>query len=359
MPAKQKQSSAKTAIKKTSKATAKKTASSPVKPAPVKRAPQKQLISIVVPCFNEVETIDKCHEELRKTVDPMTAYDFEFVYINDGSRDATLDSLKRLRQGDSRIQIVSFSRNFGKEIAVTAGLDHARGDAVVITDADLQDPPEVIPQLIEPWAKEGYDIVYAQRVTRLGETWLKKCTAHAFYHFINLISRVEIPRNTGDFRLMNRRSVDALLKLREHHRFMKGLFAWVGYRQKAVRYHRQPRYAGRTKWNYISLWNLSLEGITGFSLAPLKIATLAGIMISLFSFLFGIYILMRTLLSGSDVPGYPSLMIMVTFLSGIQLLTIGILGEYVGRIFNEVKNRPLYIVDEHITTEEKETTRSK
>lgn len=319
-----------------------------VMPAPKKKSASRQLISIVVPCYNEVEVIDKCHEELAKVAASLPDYDFEFVYINDGSRDATLQSLKRLHAQDPRVCVVSLSRNFGKEIALTAGLDHARGDAVVITDADLQDPPGVIPQLIEPWAKEGYDVVYAQRMTRLGETWMKKATAHAFYYFINAISRVSIPRNTGDFRLMNRRAVDELLRLREHHRFMKGLFAWVGFRQKAVPYHRQPRYAGRTKWNYLSLWNLSLEGITGFSLAPLKIATLSGVMISIGSFFFAIYIMIRTILMGSDVPGYPSLMVMMTFLSGIQLLTIGILGEYVGRIFNEVKHRPLYIVDQHI-----------
>lgn len=322
-----------------------------IMPAPKKKSASRQLISIVVPCYNEVEVIDKCHEELSKVAASMPEFDFEFVYINDGSRDATLQSLKRLHEQDKRVCIVSLSRNFGKEIALTAGLDHARGDAVIITDADLQDPPEVIPQLVAPWASEGYDIVYAQRMSRLGETWVKKATAHAFYYFINSISRVSIPRNTGDFRLMNRRAVDELLRLREHHRFMKGLFAWVGFRQKAVPYHRQPRYAGRTKWNYLSLLNLSLEGITGFSLAPLKIATLSGVLISIGSFFFAIYIMIRTMIMGSDVPGYPSLMVMMTFLSGIQLLTIGILGEYVGRIFNEVKHRPLYIVDQHIAAD--------
>lgn len=311
---------------------------------------KKTRISVIIPCFNEQETINKCHEELCIATSAIKEHVFDFIYINDGSKDKTLETLRALQEKDPRIQVISFSRNFGKEIAVTAGLDYSEGDAVIIIDADLQDPPSLIAELAAPWREEGYDVVYAQRVSRSGESWLKKATAHAFYYFINMISRVEIPRNTGDYRLMSRRAVDELLKLREHHRFMKGLFAWVGFKTKAVQYHRHPRYAGRTKWNYISLWNLSLEGITGFSLAPLKIATCAGVLISLFSFMYGGYIIMSTLLTGSDVPGYPSLMVMVTFLSGIQLLTIGILGEYVGRIFNEVKQRPLYIVQEHIVS---------
>lgn len=323
-------------------ATAKKT---PAKKSRIK----KKLISLVVPCYNEEDTLHKCHEELlaiAETKELSSKYNFEFIYINDGSRDKTLDIMRSLNEQDRRVKFVSLSRNFGKEIALTAGLDFADGDALIILDADLQDPPALIPDLIEPWEKEGYDVVYAQRTVRHGETIVKKITAHLFYKCINSISRVEIPRNTGDFRLMSRRAIDELLKLREQHRFMKGLFAWVGFKTKAIPYERQPRYAGRTKWNYISLFNLSLEGITGFSLAPLKLATFTGIMISLFSFVFGMTILLKTLFYGNEVPGYPSLMVMITFLSGVQLITIGILGEYVGRIFNEVKNRPLYIIDE-------------
>lgn len=307
----------------------------------------KRLISIVIPCYNEEQVLEKCHEELSSIYDIINKdYELEFVYINDGSTDNTLRLLKTLKKEDPRIKILSLSRNFGKEIALTAGLDHAKGDAVIIIDADLQDPPALIPDLIKPWAEDGYDVVYAQRKSRLGETPLKKVTAHFFYRFINIVSGVTIPRNTGDFRLMSRRSVNELLQLREHHRFMKGLFAWVGFKQKAVPYQRKPRYAGRTKWNYLSLWNLSLEGITAFSLAPLKIATLCGLLISVCSFVFGTYILLSTLIEGNEVPGYPSLMVMITFLSGVQLITIGILGEYVGRIFNEVKRRPLYIIEE-------------
>jgi glycosyltransferase involved in cell wall biosynthesis len=221
-----------------------------------------------------------------------------------------------------------------------------RGDAVIILDADLQDPPELIPALLKVWKDEDADVVYGQRTMRHGETWFKKFSAAAFYRVINLISpRVDIPRNAGDFRLMSRRALDALAQLRETHRFMKGLFAWVGFRQVAFPYVREPRAAGRTKWDYLSLWNLSLEGITGFSMTPLRLATLFGVLISAFAFLYGCWIILHTLINGSDVPGYPSLMVMIAFLGGIQLLTIGILGEYIGRIFNETKGRPLYFID--------------
>jgi glycosyltransferase involved in cell wall biosynthesis len=324
-------------------------------PSPTRKPKTKSLpvISIIVPCYNEGESIAQCHSELYEIEKTLKSdYRFEYIYVDDGSSDDTAGKLQDIQKSykDCLITLIILSRNFGKEAAMTAGLDAATGDAVIVTDADLQDPPALIPDLIKPWAEEGIDVVYAQRVSRLGETALKKATAHLFYRFINAISRVDIPRNAGDFRLLSRRAVDELLRLRETHRFMKGLFAWVGFKTKAVPYQRQPRFAGRTKWNYLSLWNLSLEGITGFSLAPLKIATFFGILISIFSFLFGLGILVRTLISGSDVPGYPSLMVMITFMGGIQLLTIGILGEYVGRIFNEVKDRPLYVIDKTITS---------
>ncbi len=306
----------------------------------------KPLIAILVPCYNEQEVIDTCHERIAAALKPLEQeYRFTITYVNDGSRDDTLDKLLAIRKADKRVSVINLSRNFGKEAAMTAGLDHIKGDAVIILDADLQDPPELIPGLIKIWRDEDADVVYGQRESRLGETWFKKFTAAAFYHVINKISRVDIPLNTGDFRLMNRRSLDALNELREKHRFMKGLFAWIGYKQVPLKYQRQPRVAGRTKWDYLKLWNLSLEGITGFSMTPLRMATLFGLMISIFAFLFGGYIIIDTMVSGSNVPGYPSLMAMVTFLSGIQLMTIGILGEYIGRIFNETKKRPLYLID--------------
>lgn len=314
----------------------------------------KPLISVIVPCYNEAEVIELCHTRIRAAIAPLTDYSFELIYINDGSRDDTLPKLRLLAKaerdlGDKAltVRIINLSRNFGKEAAMTAGLDLAAGDALIILDADLQDPPELIADLIHIWKAENADVVYGQRISRLGETWFKKLTAAGFYQVMNrLTDRVSIPVNTGDFRLMNRRALDALKQLREHHRFMKGLFAWIGYKQVPLKYVREPRAAGRTKWNYISLWNLSLEGITGFSITPLRMATIFGLLISAFAFLFGAWIILKTLIMGSDVPGYPSLIVMISFLSGIQLMTIGILGEYIGRIFNETKKRPLYLIDE-------------
>lgn len=308
-------------------------------------APSKPNISILIPCYNEEAVIHLCHGRVSAVIAGLGDYDFQICYVNDGSSDKTLDELLTIAAADPRVMVINLSRNFGKEAAMTAGLDFAGGDAVIILDADLQDPPELIPDLLKIWTEQEADVVYGQRTSRLGETWLKKFTAAAFYRVINCISRVDIPRNTGDFRLMNRRAVDALKELREKHRFMKGLFAWIGYKQVPLQYQRQPRAAGRTHWDYLKLWNLSLEGITGFSMTPLRLATMFGIMISIFSFLYGVFIIIHTIMSGSDVPGYPSLMVMVTFLSGIQMMTIGILGEYIGRIFNETKQRPLYLID--------------
>lgn len=227
---------------------------------------------------------------------------------------------------------------------MTAGLDHAVGDAVVLIDADLQDPPELIPQLIEEW-KNGFDVVYAKRVTRDGESWVKKATAFAFYRLIQRVSRVEIPQDTGDFRLLSRRAVDALKQLREHHRFMKGLFAWIGFPQKAVPYRRDARFAGETKWNYWKLWNFALEGFTSFTIAPLKLATYVGISVGLVSFFYAVWIIYKTIVFGEPVRGYPSLMAVLLFLGGVQLFSIGILGEYLGRLFNESKRRPLYFLN--------------
>lgn len=308
-------------------------------------APAQERISLLIPCYNEEAVIHLCHERVSQVIGGLGDYVFDICYVNDGSSDGTLNALLGIAGGDPRVMVINLSRNFGKEAAMTAGLDHVGGDAVIILDADLQDPPELIPDLLRLWKEQDADVVYGQRTSRLGETWLKKFTAASFYKVINAISRVDIPMNTGDFRLMNRRAVDALKELREKHRFMKGLFAWIGYKQVPLKYQRQPRAAGRTHWDYLKLWNLSLEGITGFSMTPLRLATMFGIMISIFSFLYGVFIIVTTITSGSDVPGYPSLMVMVTFLSGIQLMTIGILGEYIGRIFNETKQRPLYLID--------------
>lgn len=302
-------------------------------------------LSVVVPCYNEQEVLPEFHRRLAAVLSAL-GLPWEVVYVNDGSRDGTLEVMRGLQAGCPQVAIVDLSRNFGKEIAMTAGLDACIGDAVVIIDADLQDPPELIPQLVAEW-QAGFDMVYARRDSRLGETALKKATARVFYRVIGKLSRVSIPADTGDFRLMSRRAVDALLQLREQHRFMKGLFAWVGFPQKAVLYRRDPRFAGDTKWNYWKLWNFAVEGITSFSTVPLRLATYCGIGIAMIAFVYAGWIFYKTLAYGESVKGYPSLMVVLLFLGGGQLIGIGVLGEYLGRMFNETKNRPLYFLNEH------------
>jgi len=267
------------------------------------------------------------------------------VLINDGSTDATLDVMQRLRAQDGRVAILNLSRNFGKEVATTSGLDYARGDAVILIDADLQDPPELIPELVV-WWRQGFDTVYAQRRQRFGETWIKRATASVFYRVLSLTGPVRVPHDTGDFRLISRRVVTALGKLRERHRFMKGLFAWVGYPSHAVLYDRAPRNAGHSAWSYWKLWNLALEGITGFTTAPLRMATYAGLIIGTGALVYLVEIVLSTLLFGNPVSGYPSLLAVVLLLGATQLVTLGIIGEYLARVFNEVKHRPLYIIEQ-------------
>jgi glycosyltransferase involved in cell wall biosynthesis len=254
--------------------------------------------------------------------------------------------MQLLRDEDSRTAIVDLSRNFGKEIALTAGLDHTTGDAVIVIDADLQDPPELIPHLIRKW-REGFDVVYAKRTGREGDGRLKRATAFLFYRMIQRMGRVQIPEDTGDFRLLSRRAVESLRQLREHHRFMKGLFAWIGHPQVAIPYQREPRFAGATKWNYWQLWNLALEGITAFTIVPLKLATYIGVLVALMAFLYGTFFLAKTLIVGNPVPGYPSLIVLILFLSGVQLFFTGVIGEYLGRVFNETKRRPLYLLNDY------------
>lgn len=303
------------------------------------------VLSVVVPAYNEREVLPEFHRRLAAVLDNLSMRS-EVVYVNDGSRDDTLDVIRSLRALDPRVSIVDLSRNFGKEVALTAGLDHAMGNAVVVIDADLQDPPELIPQLVAEW-QSGIDVVYAKRTAREGESLLKKATAAGFYRLIRRVSRVEIPADTGDFRLLSRRAVEALKQLREQHRFMKGLFSWIGFPQKAVPYKRDPRFAGDTKWNYWKLWNFALEGFTSFTIAPLKIATYLGIVVALLSFLFAAWIVYKTIAFGDPVRGYPSLMVVVLFLGGVQLLFIGVMGEYLGRLFNESKGRPLYFLNRY------------
>jgi glycosyltransferase involved in cell wall biosynthesis len=303
----------------------------------------RRMISIVVPAYNEQEVLPEFHRRLDEVMSALP-YSWEVVYVNDGSRDETLAVLYELQRRHDQVAIVDLSRNFGKEIALTAGLDHTRGDAVVVIDSDLQDPPALIPELIAGWDVDGYDVVYAQRIARDGETWLKQATAQFFYKLMQRVGPVPIPADTGDFRLMSRRAVNALKQLREQHRFMKGLFTWIGFPQKAVPYRRDPRFAGATKWNYWKLWNLAIEGFTSFTIFPLKLASYFGLAVACAAFLFGAFIVYRTLVHGDPVAGYPSLMVTVLFLGGVQLIALGVIGEYLGRIFNETKQRPLYLV---------------
>ncbi len=308
-------------------------------------AADRYTLSIVVPVYNEEEVLPAFHQRLSKVLDGILA-ESEVIYINDGSTDGSLRILINIHAKDHRVAVVDLSRNFGKEIAMTAGIDHTSSDAVVVIDADLQDPPEVIPELIAGW-KQGHDVVYAKRSTRSGESFLRRATAHVFYRLLQRISRVKIPEDTGDFRLLSRRAVDGLKQLREQHRYMKGLFSWIGYPQKAIVFQRDRRFSGNTKWNYLRLWNLAIEGITSFTIAPLKVATWLGVTVAGIALIYAIIIIYKTLVFGNPVQGYPSLMVVVLLLGGVQLVVLGVLGEYMGRAFNETKHRPLYLLNHY------------
>jgi glycosyltransferase involved in cell wall biosynthesis len=314
------------------------------------------LLTVVVPLYNEQAVIPAFHARLVTVLDRLDVRS-EILYVNDGSRDQSMNLLRDLHRRDERVSIVDLSRNFGKEVALTAGLDHARGDAVVVIDCDLQDPPEVIPELLEGW-RRGYDVVYGQRELREGESWLKRLSAAWFYRLMQRIGDVPIPRDTGDFRLLSRRAADAVRSLRERHRFMKGLFAWVGYPQLAIPYRREPRYAGHTKWNYWGLWNFAIEGFTSFTIAPLKLATYLGAVVALLSFSYATVIVYKTIAYGETVRGYPSLMVVVLFLGGVQLVSLGLIGEYLGRMFDEAKRRPLYLVSQYLPSQHEEIVRT-
>jgi glycosyltransferase involved in cell wall biosynthesis len=306
-------------------------------------------ISVVAPAYNEQEVLTEFYRRVSAVLAGLGC-EYEIVLVNDGSRDNTLTLMHGLRAQDPHVSVVDLSRNFGKEIALSAGLDHTKGEVVIVLDSDLQDPPELIPQMLDVW-RQGYDVVYGMRAVREGETWFKKTTAKYFYRLIKQVSRVDIPKDTGDFRLMSRRAVQALSTLREEHRFMKGLFAWVGFPSQPIMYRRDPRAAGETKWNYWKLWNFALEGITSFTVAPLKVATYAGLAVATLSLLYAAFVIWKALMFSDPVRGYSSLMAVILFLGGVQLISVGLLGEYVGRIFNEVKRRPLYLVNRLLASE--------
>ena len=303
-------------------------------------------ITIIIPAYNEEESLPFLYERLDKLMGDMKNYDFEILFVNDGSKDKTISIIKELREKDKRISYVDFSRNFGKEIAMIAGLDYATGDCVIFMDADLQDPPELIPELVKYW-EEGYDDVYAKRRSRKGETCLKKFTSKMYYKVLQKTTRIEIQKDTGDFRLLDRRCVNALRKIRESERNTKSMFSWIGYKKKEVLYDRDPRVAGTTKWNYIKLIDLAIDGITSFTTSPLRLSTYIAIPTFLVLFVYFIYVIAKSCIMHEAIQAFQAIILLILFFSGVQILLFGILGEYLGRIFKETKNRPLYLVNEY------------
>lgn len=303
-------------------------------------------VSILIPAYNEEEVLYTLYDRLENVMNKLNNYEFEVLLINDGSKDNTLNILKELRKKDDRMCYINLSRNYGKETAMIAGLDYVTGDCCIILDADLQDPPELIEDMLKYW-EQGYDDVYAKRKSRAGESFMKKFTSSLFYKTLQKSTRIPIQKNTGDFRLLDRRCVDALRKFRESERYTKGMFSWIGFNKKEILFDRDPRVAGTTKWNYWKLIDLAIEGITSFTTKPLRISSFLGVIISFCAFVYIVIIIARTLIMGEAVKGYPSLMAVILFLGGVQLLSLGIIGEYIGRIFNETKRRPLYFVEEY------------
>lgn len=303
----------------------------------------KPLISILVPMYNESAVVELFFAGMDQALDRDLA-DFEFICVDDGCKDDTLEKLLVAAERDPRVKIVSFSRNFGKEAAMSSALDYASGDAVIPIDADLQDPPEAINNMIRSWMS-GFDVVHAKRASRETDSLMKRRTAGLFYRVFNAVSDTPIPENVGDYRLMSRRVVEVIRNLPEKDRFMKGLFSWPGFKASTVEFNRQTRAEGLTKFNYWKLWNFAISGITSFSTVPIRAGTYLGLMISLASFVYAAFVVVKTLVFGVDVPGYSSLIVIMLFLGGVQLVVIGLLGEYIGRIYKEVKGRPIYIVD--------------
>ena len=303
-------------------------------------------VSILIPCYNEEASLPLLYDELVNLMNAHPKYEWEVLFVNDGSRDSTIEVIKDLRQKDSRICYVDLSRNFGKEAAMLAGFDYVTGDCMVIMDADLQHPPHLIPEMLKYW-EEGYDDVYAKRLSRGKESWLRKRLSLLYYSILQKTTRVEILQNVGDFRLLDRKCIDVLKQLRESERYTKGMFCWIGFNKKEITFEQGDRVAGETSWNYLSLFNLAIEGITSFTTSPLRMSTMIGVIVSLIAFVYMCVIIAKTLIWGEDVQGFPTLMVVILFLGGVQLLSLGIIGEYLGRIFHETKNRPVYVVKEY------------
>lgn len=303
-------------------------------------------VTLLIPVYNEEAMLPSLYQRLIALVDRNNTYEWEILFINDGSSDGTLASLRQLRQADRRVNYVNLSRNFGKEIAMLAGFDYTIGDCCVVMDADLQDPPELVDQMLQYW-EEGYDDIYAKRRNRGEESWLRRRLSLAFYKILQKMSRIDILPNVGDFRLLDRRCILSLRHLREHERYTKGLFCWIGYQKKGIEFDRGDRLAGHSSWSFFKLLNLAIEGITSSSTAPLRIATVCGVLVSFSSFIYGIYFLIKTLLYGDQAAGFPTLIVVILFLGGIQLFSLGLIGEYIGRIFKETKGRPTYIASDY------------
>ena len=302
-------------------------------------------VSILIPCYNEEASLPAMYEALCNLMDGQPDYQWEVLMVNDGSADGTIDVIRQLHRADPRICYIDLSRNFGKESAMLAGFDYVTGDCMVIMDADLQHPPHVVTGMLKLW-EEGYEDVYAKRITRGKESWLRKHFTLFYYHLLQKTTRVEILENVGDFRLLDRKCIDALKQLRETQRYTKGMYCWIGFKKHEILFEQGDRVAGQSSFNFLRLLNLAIDGITSFTTAPLRIATILGVVVSLVAFLFMCYVLVTTLIWGDPVQGYPTLMTVILFLGGVQLLSLGIIGEYLGRIFHESKERPVYIVRE-------------
>ena len=302
-------------------------------------------ITIIVPCYNEQDVVEKFHAEVSQALKDVPGCEFEYLFVNDGSQDGTLALLQEMARREQAVKYISLSRNFGKEAAMLAGLDYADGDAVIIMDSDLQHPPELIPEMID-WWHQGYDDVCAKRTDRADETWVKRHMSNLFYRLLQAVAEYRVQRDVGDFRLLDKRCVAALRLMRENQRFTKGMFTWVGYRKKEIPFQVRPRAAGHTTWNYLRLCNLAVEGLTSFTTAPLRLTTILGLGVSLLAMFYMCWVLFNALCYGDPVAGYPTLMTVILFLGGVQLLSLGIIGEYLGRVFTESKQRPIYLVDE-------------
>ena len=300
-------------------------------------------ITILVPCFNEAEVLELFYEALQSIVRQMKQYEIGFLFIDDGSSDSTLSIIQKLRQKDNTVEYLALSRNFGKEAAMLAGLDYIDADAVILMDADLQDPPALLPEMLAAW-EAGYQDVYARRRSRAGESWMQRASAHIYYNLLQHMANIDIPVDVGDFRLLDRQAMEALRAMRERQRYTKGLFSWIGYRKKEILFDREARAIGETKWNYLKLCGLAMDGLTSFSIIPLRLASVLGLIISFTAFLYLLFIIAKTLLYGDPVAGYPSLVSIILFMGGIQLVVLGIIGEYIGRVFTESKRRPAYLV---------------